>query len=446
MIVRILSLCFAVVLTIAPSPIAASAHAGSVQAPAPQPQPAPTPATVTPEQPETPPTPRPWGQIRLGSIWLTPSVALKEIGIDTNVLNSNAADERRADFTATAGPQLNLLWDTRRIRFEAVGGADYVFFLKHATERSFQFNGNADMTFQVSRRFQLSAHANDATVRRRFTPEIDLRARHRNRSVSAGASVGLAPKVSLEMRGSVSERRFDAGAIYNNVELAQTLNEDTLSSGASVALQLTPWTALSIGGTASAHRFPLRPARDADAEEYFLRVRMNPRALIYGAAQVGHVNYVTRFAGIPDFNGITANGTIGARLGENMNVQLLFYRNVGLSYQPRVPFIFDRQIGGLVRRTLFSRVVLRLEAHHHNYVYLGWVPIVLNEVPPADERLERYVAAFDIRTAGDFRVGFNSEYQHRVSASQVRLYEGFRFWTSFAYGRFTVQERNAPIP
>jgi hypothetical protein len=449
MIVRILSLCFAVVLTIAPSPIAASAHAGSVQAPAPQPQPAPTPATVTPEQPETPPpapAPRPWGQMRFGSIWLTPGVALKEIGIDTNVFNTSAADERRTDFTFTGGPQLSVLFDRRKLRIEALGGVDYVYFLKNADQRYVAATGTATATLQMSRRFQLTAGASSAATRQRFTPEIDLRAKNRGGSVSMGASVGLASRVSLQLRGSASERRFDAGAIYNNIPLSQTLNEDTLSSGASLALQLTPWTSFSIGGTASAHRFPLMPSRDADAEESFLRVDLNARALISGTAQIGHVNYVTRGAGIEDFKGITATGTVGSRLGDSTDVRLLFYRDVGLSYDPRVPFLLDREVGGVVQRMLFSRVALRLEAHRHKYEYLGWVRLDPGEQPPTDEWLERYIAAFDVRTAGDFRLSFNSEYSHRATARQVRSYEGFRFWTSFAYGRFTVKERNAPIP
>jgi hypothetical protein len=429
--------CIAFTLAIAASPIAASAQS------------VPTPATGSAEQPETPPPSspaRPLGQMRFGSIWLTPSLTLKEIGIDTNVFNSSAADQVTRDFFAMGGPHLTLLWDKRKLRIEALGGADYVYFLKNDDQRYFAFNGSASATLQVSRRFQLDASASDSTSRQRFTPEIDLRAKHRGRSVSMGASVGLAPKVSLQMQGSASERRFDAGAIYNNIPLSQTLNEDTLSSGASVALALTPWTKVAIGGTASAHRFPVMPGKDADAEEYFLRVEMNPRALISGTAQVGHVDYVTRGAGIPDFNGITANGTVGSRLGtENTDVGLVFFRNVGLSYQPQVPFTADRQMGGFVQRT-FSRVELRLSAHNHKYTYLGFVPALQGQLPPPAERVERYIATFVLRAAGEFRLGFNAEYMHRITDTQVRTYEGFRFWTSLAYGRFTVKERNAPIP
>jgi hypothetical protein len=447
MIVRILSLCIVVTLAIAATPIVASPQTGSAPAPAPPPET--TPATVAAQQPETPPpsaAPRPWGQIRFGSLWLTPSVTLKEIGIDTNVFNSDSTNDKRADFMATGGPQLSLLWNKRRLRFEAVGGADYVFFLENATERSFQFSGSADLVFRASRRFELTAGASDATVRRRFSPEIDLRAKHRGRSVSMGASAGIAPRVSLRMHGSISERRFDVDEIYNNIELSRTLNEDTRSSGASVGFALTPWTRIYAGGTASAHRFPRMTTRDADAENYFVRVDIDTRALISGGAQVGRVNYRTRAAGIPDFSGISSEGTVGSRLGENTEVRLVFSRSVGLSYMPAVPFLFDKQFGGTLQRRLFDRLELQLQAHQHKYQYLGFVPSREGELPPADERLERYLLGFTVRATGDLRVGFNSEYVHRVTPSQFRSYEGFRFWTSLAYGRVTVKDRNAPLP
>ena len=61
----------------------------------------------------------------LGPIYLTPTILLKELGVDSNVFN--AAGEQKSDFTFTVGPKVDLwLPVARRALFQGTAATDLV--------------------------------------------------------------------------------------------------------------------------------------------------------------------------------------------------------------------------------------------------------------------------------------------------------------------------------
>jgi hypothetical protein len=415
----------------------------------PTPQPPAAPSGVSQPQPSAlvpPPERRPWGQVRFGSMWFTPSVSLKEFGIDTNVFNSNVADDPKSDLYAIAGPDLTLEMKTKRVDLNGAVGVNYVHYVKTFSERSFEFNGSIDGVFRPLRRLEIQAGARQGSSRKQFSPEVEVRTRNWSRAFSFSTGILVAPRLWIIGRASTSERRFDPGAIYNGVELQRTLNEDVRSSGGELRYAITPWTRVAAGGVANANRFPLAPGRDADEERYFVRLEMSARALVSGSAELGHSNYRTRLTFAPDFEGPVGNATLATRFGENTTLQALFIRDLGVSYMPSVPFMLNRELGLIGQRALTSRLSLALEAHGYRYFYKGFVATRPGDVPPPDENLERYLGRIIVRAGGQFRLGFTAEYAKRFTETELRQYEGLRFWTSIQYGRFSVRDRNAVMP
>src|SRR6185503_5997430 len=70
----------------------------------------------------------------LGPFYATPTIALKELGVDSNVFN--AAGEPESDFTFTATPVADV-WVpvARRALFQLTGGSDLVWYANFNSER-----------------------------------------------------------------------------------------------------------------------------------------------------------------------------------------------------------------------------------------------------------------------------------------------------------------------
>jgi hypothetical protein len=404
----------------------------------------PPPAPTAQADPFTARPPRSIGQLRLGAFWVTPSLALREVGIDTNVLNSNSSAERNVDFTATGGPQADLLLVTKRVRLEGNGRFDYVYYWKNVGQRGTQLGGTMKTDFKASRRVLFSGQFSDLSTMQRFSAEVDVRARRRERSSAVSVEVGVAHKISVDLSGSSSQRRFDADAMFVDTALATTLNEDLQSARATARYAATPWTRLVVAGSASTHRFPLTSIKNADSREYTVGVEFKPRAILIGNLQIGYQQYVTLDQRVPDYEGPTILADLTYRLTDDTDIIGLYDRNVGLSYLPNVAFLLMKLSGAAVRRTLWSRADLTFEAYQQINDNLGFVPRSIFDSRPLDELTHLYISTLRVGVKRNARVGFHVMYSERLSGNLVRTYDGLRVWTSISYGRFSVRERNVP--
>src|ERR1700681_3319661 len=79
--------------------------------------------------------PRTTSRMHVGPFYMTPAVALTELGIDTNVFN--AAGQRSQDFTFTVTPGLvTALPLARRGLLRLSTRGDLVYYQRYASERS----------------------------------------------------------------------------------------------------------------------------------------------------------------------------------------------------------------------------------------------------------------------------------------------------------------------
>ena len=102
-------------------------------------------------------------RIHLGPLYVSPTILLKELGVDSNVFN--AAGEQKSDFTFTVAPKVDVwLPVARRALFQGTAATDLVYYAKYDSERSVdpQFSGprrNLSPPPHAVRRRRLPQHA-----------------------------------------------------------------------------------------------------------------------------------------------------------------------------------------------------------------------------------------------------------------------------------------------
>jgi hypothetical protein len=75
-------------------------------------------------------------RVRMGPLWLNPTLSLTNAGIDTNVFNDPEADQPKRDFTLTVTPQADLWLRMGRTWLMGNIKEDIVWFNTYASERS----------------------------------------------------------------------------------------------------------------------------------------------------------------------------------------------------------------------------------------------------------------------------------------------------------------------
>ncbi len=127
-------------------------------------------------------------RVQFGPLGLTPSVALTNLGIDTNVFND--VDDPKGDFTFTVSPQVDASLRVRRARLQVMARSNLVYFHQYSSERSADTAIDSRLEFRGTR-ITPWVGASLSSGRQRFGYEIDLRFRRVARDVGAGVEARL---------------------------------------------------------------------------------------------------------------------------------------------------------------------------------------------------------------------------------------------------------------
>src|SRR5215204_1807651 len=138
--------------------------------------------------------PRKAARLRLGPAYLSPTLELRNIGVDTNVYNETGPEPVK-DFVLTAVPTIVATIGPPRTSLSIRSETQLVYFANQASERSV----NEDLTVSAQGRLgrvSPGAQVNYLNSRERLSFEIDARARHVERRGTAGVGFALTPKIS----------------------------------------------------------------------------------------------------------------------------------------------------------------------------------------------------------------------------------------------------------
>ena len=114
-------------------------------------------------------------RVRIGPLWMTPTLALTNAGVDTNVFNEADALAPKRDFTLTVTPSTDLALRMGRTWLMSAIREDIVWFSKYSGERSSNNNYSLSWLVPLSR-LAFVVGGNYINTRERPGFEIDARA------------------------------------------------------------------------------------------------------------------------------------------------------------------------------------------------------------------------------------------------------------------------------
>ena len=376
--------------------------------------------------------PRETAKVHLGPLYLTPRMALEELGVDTNVFNN--AEEKR-DFTFTLAPRVDL-WIpfARRALITTNAATDVVYYQEYSSERSVNPEVRVKGELFLAR---LTPFVEGSYLLSRQRPnfEIDARSKREERSVRAGAVFRLSPNFSVELAGRQADVEFDADATFNDVNLQETLNRRSQTAMLTVRHAITPLTTLVLRAEGGNDRFALAPLRNADSVRVMPGVEFKPSALISGSGYVGFRRFSPTSDALEPFSGLVANATLGYTLLGSTRFIVNVDRDVTYSYERVQPYYVVDGYGITVRRQIVGRTDVTGGVQRQKYTYRdlllpGSTPADLNRV----DITRTWSGSFGYRFGEATRAGIGVLYRERESNSaRFRDYEGFRIISTVDY-------------
>jgi hypothetical protein len=369
------------------------------------------------------------GRLQFGALGVTPTFRLSNVGVDTNVFNTDAAPER--DFTATLAPGARTTLRLGRARFTGQSTAEWLFFMKASEQRSTNFSQDGVVDVPLS---YLTPRVGGTygTTRQRLNAELDLRARRKERSWFAGASIRLSARTSADVEWR--ERAFDiADDTFLGVSLRDELNRTTRVGTLALNYRLTPLTTLVVRGEREADRFEFSTLRDSDWTRVMAGVDMKPLALFAGSALVGVRQFTPRDARVDGFTGLVAAIGMTYNMRETTKVSIKFDRDLDYSFEPERPYFLLNGVTLGLTQVLGADWDVVGSAGRTSLGYRALRQATAPFVGQTDRSL-LYHTSLGYHFGAGARVGFDVDYVRRDSTAAGRDYHGFRAGGSFTYG------------
>ena len=362
-------------------------------------------------------------RIRAGALYMTPTVRVDRLGVETNVFN---AVEPQSDVVAAASPRLDAWIPFQRRAVLAttfIGGVEY--YKTFAGERSFNPNVRSRLEVPV-RRVTFSAGGDYLRTRQRPYYEIDVRARRIVREGNGGVSVELAPRLSIDLEAMRQEHRFDADASFDGTSLAETLNRDERVGAATLRWRRTVLSTFTLGTEVREARFVQSPDRDSNNLTLTAGAEFHPRALISGSGAIGVRRFTARGSAVSDITRLVARADLSYRFPTSTTATFEAERDIVYSFRRDDAFYLVSRYSLLVTQRLSPSFDVTGRVTSDAYDYQG-----------ASGRLdgvwsaEGSVGYFLSQTT---RVGFRVLYVTRNSATARWRYDGIEAGLVFDYG------------
>jgi hypothetical protein len=368
----------------------------------------------------------PPGTLTLGPMHISPSIVLKEAGVDNNVFND--ATNPKNDWTFTLVPAATVALRVRRIKLNYVASTDYVYYHTYTSERGLNTSssGRVDLDLGVLKPYALIQGVNS---RGRPSAEIDVRARHRDLSYTGGFSLRLASRTDLIMSATQGKASYDPGSEFRGVELREVFDgrRDAVDGG--VSLALTPLTSFSLTVAREQQRFDLSPDRDSNTWRISPTFTFSPTGLVTGRATFGYRKFTTLSPSLPDYSGFVSAVAVGATIYTRHQMQLLFNRDVQYSYDDTTPYYLGT--GGTLTWTTLLGGPIDIRGTGGRYL----MDYKTGGSATGNDTTTSYGGGLGYRFSNRLRVGINAEWTQRDSTrSADRAYRNHKVFLALTWG------------
>jgi hypothetical protein len=368
-------------------------------------------------------------RMRIGPLFINPTIALSNAGQDTNVFNE--ATNAKTDFTVTVTPGTDLWLRFGPTWFQGNISEDLVWYQKFASERS--ANNSYSLKWLVPlNRVTLTPTWSYANTRARPGFEIDARAERTEMAYGGTIELRFLSKTSVIAEATRQTTDFAAAAEFLGVNLHDELNRTGTTESVSLAHRITPLTTLAATGSMSQDRFKFDPRRNSDSRTVSGGIKFDPAALIKGSARFGYNDFRPASADVPGYKGSTVAVDLSYVFLGVTKLAFTAGRDVQYSYDVNQPYYVQTGTGGSISQQLFGPLDVVVRGALRRLEYRDRVGAVI----PVAERVDHqqtYGAGIGYHLGRDTRIGVNVDQSNRESAVSFRRYKGWQYGVAVTY-------------
>ncbi len=229
----------------------------------------------------------------MGPLAWTPTLTLRDAGVDSNVFNSPSTETPKQDVTGSLTPSVESMLTLGVMQLATQGRADFVYFERYANERAINGRVAGRMQFPTTRVYPVLAGSWER-AKERTGNEIDIRAPRTEMAYSVGLGTQITPGSSLTVTGGLSDLRYDEGAKFQGVDIATRLNRQTKTANAMIRSTLTPLTKLFVNFEGARDEFTTASSQNSDNLRGSAGFEFSADAVIRGRASVGYHKMLPR--------------------------------------------------------------------------------------------------------------------------------------------------------
>ena len=376
-------------------------------------------------------------RVRIGALWMNPTVNLTNLGIDQNVFNDPPEKEPKKDFTLTIVPGTDLWlrigrsWLTGNIKEEVT------WYQKYASERTASDSYTVGWKLPLNRLvFDLGAIY--ARPKDRPGYEIDTRAQRTEVTYRSKMEVRALSKTLIGVSAERASVNYNDQATYLDVEtnsfvnLQNALNHVSTTFGVSIRDEVTPLTSISVTGLRVQDRFEFSPERDANSTSVVGQLSFDPFALVKGSATFGYKDFQPLGPGIAEYKGTTATADLTYTLLGTTRFGFKALRDVQYSYDVTQPYYLETGVDGNIAQQLFGPVDIVGRGGYHQLAYRDQAGAVVEVVNRVDH-IKSYGGGLGFHMGSGLRLGLNVDKIKRESAVELHRYDNLKFGTSVTY-------------
>jgi len=364
--------------------------------------------------------------MRFGPLALTPTLALRDVGLDTNVLGQPESDP---EFTMAFVPGADAWLRLGRLRFGSKTELEWLYFQETANQRAFSVTETATMSLPLSYVAPYVTGVYENTKRRQ-NAEIDFRLRQKTTAWAAGVTMYPGPRTDVDLQYRRSELRFD-DELPGEVFFAPGLDRDNAAVQAEARYAVTPLTSAVARIIVERDRFVRSPIRDADSWTVLPGFDFRPSALISGTAFVGYRKFDSLAPGRPDFAGLVASVDLKYVARDMTKVEARAARNVEYSFEPAEPFYVQTDWHLTLTQAVSYEWDVRAQAGRVSLDFERFEGAALSG---RVDRIWVYGVGMGRRFGIELRVGIDVLFTRRESELAGRSYEGYKVGGSVTYG------------
>lgn len=366
--------------------------------------------------------------MRVGPFGFTPSIAVTDFGVDSNVFRT--AEEPQHDFTATVAPRFDVRLRAGRLLLWAWNATGFTYYVETSDQRSISYTSEARADVDLGR-LRPFVTGSIVETRDRLNAELDVRAPRLTKSVIGGAKVLVGSVTALTISGRASDLEFEEGTTFEGVSLPRNLNSRVEAFDAALDIPLTPLTTFKLLASVQQDRFDHSPERDSDSFRILPGLQFDPIALINGSLALGYRRFNPLSAAIPDYTGFIMQGSLGYTLLERTRFEGWLNRDVQYSFEDLEPYYLSTGARLRVTHQLAGPwdVEGSVGRERLGYRAIGGVD------DPRTDRADLIGIGAGYRIRENARITLNWEFTDRHSDRPERRYERHRLYGTFTYGQ-----------